>query len=416
MRRLVSELYGTTTLGDCAAALGYLATPRRLIRGGAIERYEREFARRIGVRHAVSFAAGRTALYALLRAFDVGEGDEVLVPLPTHVVVVNAVRYVGAVPIFVDCSAETITLDLDEAERRISPRTRVLIAQHTFGIPVDMDAAAELARRHDLVLIEDCVHALGSTFGGRSVGSIGRGAFFSTEETKTISSTMGGVATTDDETVGRRLRAIQDECLWPSASVTVRYLLKLILYHVLTHPEVHRASRPLYMLLGRSRRTRLAPLPTSEYEQRGERPPEYAQRLSNAQAALALRQLGRLDANVAHRRTTAAIYERALAARSIPTPRPLARSDPAYLRYPIRVSDAEQMADAVAPRAVLGRWFSSVIGEARSPADVGYVPGSCPRAERLAGHLVNLPTHPRVTAEDAHEIVAATVAAIEQER
>jgi dTDP-4-amino-4,6-dideoxygalactose transaminase len=405
--RLVAELYGTTTAGDCAAVLRLLAARSELVRGAAIAEYERAFARRIDVEHAISFASGRVAFYALLRGLGVGAGDDVLLQLPTHVVVVNAIRYTGARPVFVDCDPATFNIDLADAERRATARSKVLVLQHTFGIPVDMDAAQSLARRRGLIVIEDCVHALGATYGGRPVGSLGRAAFFSTEETKTISSTMGGVAVTSDAGLAGRVRAFQASCEWPPALNVARYLLKLIVYHACTTPLLHPYVRPLYTLLGRSDWTRLAPAATARTEQRGDLPSGYAVRLSNAQAAIALRQLRRLDENVGHRRTTAAAYRKRLEALGFELPQPPPAANPAYVRYPVRVRDREAATRAAASRAVLGGWFSAVIGEARSPADVGYQRGTCPQAEAVAGHLVNLPTHQRVGAADVEAIVDA---------
>src|SRR6202011_1681149 len=102
-----------------------------------------------------------------------------------------------------------------------------------------------LARRRGLDIIEDCVHALGATYRGKPVGSFGRAAFFSTEETKTISSTMGGMAVTDDADLAIRLRDFQAGCARPSRSLTARYVLKLVLFHLLTQPTLHRYTRAL---------------------------------------------------------------------------------------------------------------------------------------------------------------------------
>lgn len=409
--RLVAELYGSTTLGDCLVALRHLIALRDLVRGPVIKEYENAFARRIGVHYAYSFSTGRLSLYALLRAFGIGPGDEVLLQLPTHIVVANAIRYVGARPVYVDCTHENFNIDLEEAERKTTPRTKALVLQHTFGIPADMDAALDLARRNDLILIEDCVHALGSTYRGRQVGGLGDAAFFSTEETKTISSTMGGMAVTDDSEAAARLAAFQATCAWPAAATTARYLLKLVVYHVVTHPHVHHYTRPIYTFLGKSPRTRLAPAATSEEEQRGDRPPGYEQRLSNAQAALALRQLRRLDANLAHRRAVAETYRTLLGDRGFPVPEPPPLADAAYLRYPLLVADRQGTRRHAARFAVLGGWFSSVLGEVRALADGGYEPGSCPRAEEATRHLVNLPTHPRVNRRDVENIVEAVATA-----
>ncbi len=189
--RRVGLLGGTTTWADCLVAAYYLANPRRLVQGAAIAEFEAAFARQVGVRHAYSFAAGRVGLYGVLLALGIGPDDEVLVQVPTHIVVANAIRYTGARPVYVDCELNTYNIDLEQAERALTPRTKALVLQHTFGIPADIDGAVALARRHGLEIIEDCVHALGATYDGKQVGGFGRAAFFSTEETKTISTTMG---------------------------------------------------------------------------------------------------------------------------------------------------------------------------------------------------------------------------------
>ena len=397
-------LGGTTTAGDAWTAVGYLLTPGRLVRGPAIEAYEAAFAERVGVRHGYSFVSGRVALFGILKALGVGPGDDVLLQVPTHIVVANAIRYTGARPVYVDCRPDSWNMDFDQAERRVTERTKALVLQHTFGIPADLDRALALCRGHDLDLVEDCVHALGATFDGRPVGSFGRAAFFSTEETKTISTTMGGVAVTDDETLAGSLAEFQRRCPWPSRWLVARYVLKLLVYHVLTGPRIHRWARPLYEATGKRQPL---PGPTSAPEWRGERPARYEERLSNAQAALGLRQLERLDDNLAHRRRIAAIYAERLAGRGLGLPAAPAGADPAFVRYPVWSADRSAAVRALAAHTVPGVWFTSVLGESESPSFGGYRMGSCPTAEAAARDLVNLPTHPRVSPEDAERIAAA---------
>lgn len=402
--RRLALLGGTTTAGDCLAGLRYIAAERHLVQGPAIAAYEQAFAAQVGVRYGYSFSAGRVGLYGLLGAMGIGPGDEVLLQVPTHIVVANAIRFAGARPVYVDCRLDTYNMDLEEAERWITPRTRALLIQHTFGIPVDLDAALDLARRHNLQVIEDCVHALGATYAGRQIGSFGRAAFFSTEETKVISSTMGGMVVTDDAELAARVKAFQESCTWPSASLTRRYIVKLILYYLLTEPYLHGYVRTLYERLGKRHPL---PRPTSDAEFNGRRPPAYAQRLSNAQAGLAFRQLRRLDANLAHRRAVAHWYRARLADATGDALRPPASAEPAFVRYPVWATDRPAAMKAAAPHAVLGDWFTSVLEEASSPWVGDYVAGSCPRAELAARHLVNLPTHPRVQPKDVEAIAAA---------
>lgn len=407
--RHAALLGGASASADCLAALYYMANQRRLVQGPAIREYERAFARRIGVRHGVSFSAGRVGLYAILRAFGIGYGDEVLLQVPTHIVVANAIRYTGARPVYVDCHRDTYNMDVERAERQITPRTKAIILQHTFGIPADIDIALALTRRYGLKLIEDCVHALGASYDRRPLGSFGNASFFSTEETKTISSTMGGMVVTDDGQLADRIEGFQAGCEWPSRWLLVRYLMKFILYHLLTQPHLHRTTRALYEMLGRRQPL---PGPTTGEERHALRPPHYECRLSNAQAALALRQLERLDGNLVHRRRVAAVYGERLSEHGLAVAGLQGKAGPVFVRYPVRVENPAAVQRAVSQRAVLGAWFTSILEEAVSPAHGDYVQGSCPHAEEIAGHLVNLPTHPRVNLQDAEAIASIVVKAV----
>jgi len=325
-----------------------LVSPHHLVQGPTLAEYEQAFARQIGVRYAYSFASGRIGLYEILRALEVGPGNEVLLQAPTHIVVSNAIRFVGAQPVYVDCCLDTYNMDLEQVEQKITPRTKVLLLQHTFGVPADMERAIALAQQHGLIIIEDCVHALGATYDGRQVGSFGRAAFFSTEETKTITSTMGGMAVTDDPELAARLKVFQAGCAWPTTRLTARYILKFIAYHLFTHPHLYRCARSINIRLKQNPNTHLAPEATSFAEQWGIRPPNYEQRLSEAQAALALRQLGRLEKNIAHRRAVANAYTVGLSP-FFDNPRVPSKAKPVFVRFPIRVADRQMAMRIAAP-------------------------------------------------------------------
>src|SRR2546425_12239067 len=407
--RCLALLGGTTRWSDCVEALRYLLGPTRLVQGAKVEEYEQTFARTVGVKHAISFGSGRVGLYGLLRALGVGEGAEVLLSLPTHIVVANAIRFTGARPVYVDCRLEDYNIDLGDAERRVTPRSRVLLLQHTFGIPVDMDAALAFARRHNLAVIEDCVHALGARHDGRQVGTFGRGAMFSTEETKTISTVMGGMAGTNDAHLASRLRTFQASCSWPPMWLTARYLMKFVVYYMLTEPHVHRLARIAYERLGR--RNPL-PVPTTLEERKGQRPRDYERRMGNGQAAVGLCQLSNLKNSLGHRKLVANAYRDRLSGCELRLPQAPAKAEPAFVRYPVWVQDRPKVIRALAPHAVLGTWFTSVLEEAESPEVAGYEPGSCPRAEQAAQHLINLPTHPRVNERDGRILATALIKAV----
>jgi dTDP-4-amino-4,6-dideoxygalactose transaminase len=256
-------------------------------------------------------------------------------------------------------------------------------------------------------MIEDCVHSLGATFRGRQTGSWGRAAFFSTEETKIISTTLGGMVVTDDDDLARRLRDFRrDECHAPRRWLVAQYLVKLVAYHVLTEPLIHRYARAVYKLLG----FQPLPRPVSQDELAGKRPAGYLERFSNAQASVGLRQLRRLDRNIAHRRRIAGVYRQSLAKLDAGSlPHVPADSDPSWCRYPIRVAHLDVVQDAVSQHALPGSWFLSVLEESVSPEVGQYVQGSCPNAEAVIGHVINLPTHGRVTVADARRLARAVI-------
>ncbi|MGI0148096.1 MAG: DegT/DnrJ/EryC1/StrS family aminotransferase, partial [Thermoplasmata archaeon] len=141
--------------------------------------YEEAFAGLVATPFARTFWKGRVALYAILRTLEIGHEDEVILPAFTCVVVPNAVRFAGATPVYADIVPGGYNLDPAGVERAVTPRTRAIIVQHTFGIPADLDPLLEIARRHGLAVIEDCAHSLGSEYRERGVGTFGLAAFFS---------------------------------------------------------------------------------------------------------------------------------------------------------------------------------------------------------------------------------------------
>lgn len=372
-----------------------------MVEGPEIESYERTFARYIGTKYAFSFISGRVGLYGILKSLGIKEGDEVILQVPTHVVVANAIRYTGAKPVFVDCNLRDFNIDIEKAKDAITQKTKAIIVQHTFGIPPDMDEILTIAGEYGLWVIEDCVHALGATYKNKKIGSIGKAAFFSTEETKVISTTMGGMVTTDDKELAERLYSFQQNCSWPSRKLLKKYLIKFIVYYLFTWPYLHRYIRGVYK---KAKIHNPLPEATSHEEAIGEKPPNYELRLSNAQAVLGLNQIGRINENLRHRRKIASIYEKKLKEEGVETPVVHPEAQPSYVRYPLWVQDRQKAIRMLSKYTSVGTWFTSVLEEASCVEKIGYARGSCPNAENASRHLINLPTHMRVTEKDAYLI------------
>jgi|SRR5579872_7339182 len=384
--------YATTnTTREALAALRALVAGIPLSDGPAIAAYERRFAEMVGARHAFSFAAGRMAFYALLEALEVGPGDEVIVPGFTCVVVPNAILYRGATPVYVDIDARTFNLDPAKVEALVTPRTKAIVAQHTFGLACDVDAVNEVARRHGVVVIEDGAHALGARLRGRPVGSLGTAAFFSTDHTKLIGTCTGGMAVTSDDDLAARLAAIQRRAPFlPAASIRAM-LWRFVAEVVLLHPAV--APVGGLLLAARERRPRRATVFFYD-ELRTTRPDgyPYPARLSNAQAHIGLSQLARLDAIVAARRALARAYDAELGAyKDVP------EESHVFVRYVLVTDDREAFMRRFEDVMDTGVWFTSVAhGRDEDFEAIGYRLGSCPIAEHAAAHCANLPTDPRL--------------------
>jgi perosamine synthetase len=149
-------------------------------------------------------------LHLCVRALGIGAGDEVIVPSFTFVAAANAIRYEGATPVFVDVEPRYLNIDPQRIEAAITPRTRAIIAVHTFGCPAAMESILDIAHRHHLYVIEDACEAIGATYGGRQVGSFSDAAVFAFYPNKQITTGEGGVVVTGDAQLGREIRAMRN--------------------------------------------------------------------------------------------------------------------------------------------------------------------------------------------------------------
>src|SRR6185437_8349693 len=176
---------------------------------GEVEQFEKEFAAHLGVPYAVAVSSGTGALHTALSALGVGPGQEIIVPAYMWVAVVAAVVNLVAVPVLEDIG-ETFGMDQEDLQRRITPRTRGIIAVHMSGAPINIAAVAEIARQRGLFLLEDCAQANGASIGGRKVGTFGDMAVFSFQMNKNMTSGEGGAVVTSDLRLYRRAVAAHD--------------------------------------------------------------------------------------------------------------------------------------------------------------------------------------------------------------
>ena len=177
-----------------------------LTTGPKVRQFEEDFARYIGCRHAVALNSGTAALHLALEAVGIKAEDEVLVPTLTFAATAAVVLHLQAKPRLVDCRPETLNLDPDQIERAITAKTRAIIPVHISGLPCEMGRILEIAKAHNLRVIEDAAHALPARFQKQRVGTIGDITCFSFYATKTITTGEGGMATTENPEWAERMR------------------------------------------------------------------------------------------------------------------------------------------------------------------------------------------------------------------
>lgn len=174
-------------------------------KGKYIAQFESAFATYVGARHAASVCNGTVALHLALVALGVGAGDEVIVPTLTYIASANAIKYTGATPVFADSDPRTWQLAVDDVRRKLTARTRAIMAVHLYGHPCDLAALRELARSSGIFLVEDCAEAIGTRYRGAHVGLYGDISTFSFFGNKTITTGEGGMVVTNDETLHTRV-------------------------------------------------------------------------------------------------------------------------------------------------------------------------------------------------------------------
>lgn len=181
-----------------------------LIQGSKVEELETNIARYLGVKHAIAVANGTASLHLALIALGVGQGDEVIVPAFSYIASANVIELVGATPIFVDIDINTFNINTNLIEQVISKKTKAILPVHEFGLACDIGKICELAKKHNLLVIEDAACALGSRENGKFTGTFGNVGSFSFHPRKAVTSGEGGMLVTNDEKLAGKLRILRN--------------------------------------------------------------------------------------------------------------------------------------------------------------------------------------------------------------
>ena len=331
-----------------------------------------------------------------------------ILPGYTCVVVPNAIRFAGAKPVFADIASGGYNLDPLQAEQLVTRQTRVLMVQHTYGIPADMGPLRVLAEKSKLHLIEDCAHVLvGARYQGKLLGSFGRAAFFSSQWSKPYTTGLGGMVVTRDKELAKKLKTIQAMFRQPPVEKTLQLQIQYSLYHHLFRPSLYWLSQESLNALSRYG---LFVGSSNSTELTGEEPADFHWRMSDFQKRTGLAKVGKLQENANHRRLIAKYYTSLLRQHgwSLDSYFDSESENVRLLRFPIQVtSKTSLMAKSRRAHIEIGNWFNTPLHPIAlsEHSMINYRLGCCPNAETTATNTINLPLHERVTQADAEKIV-----------
>jgi len=348
---------------DVKAVLDVLRSGR-LALGPQTEAFEHALAQYVGVTHAVAVNSGTSALHLLVRALGLGPGDEVLVPSFTFAASVNAILYEGATPVFVEIEPETYNLDPEDLARRVTPRTKAIMAVDVFGHPAAWDDILAVAQAHDLRIIDDACEALGAEYKGRKLGTFGDAATFAFYPNKQMTTGEGGIVVTNDGEIARLCRSMRNQ---------------------------GRGEMGAWL----------------EHERLG-----YNYRMTEMSAALGVSQLARLETFLAKRAHVAELYTerlQALTAVRPPVVKPGVRMS--WFVYVVTLAEGthrdtimRRMAnDGVPTRG----YFAPIHTQPYISDRFGDLAGTLPLTEAVAQRTVALPFHNSLAESDIDAVVAA---------
>lgn len=337
---------------------------------------------------------GRLAMYLLLKSFGVGKGDEVLVQAFTCSVVVSAIMALGAKPVYVDIDDE-YNMDLLDLEKKITKKSRVVIVQHSFGMPVEMDKLLKIVKGKDIKVLEDLAHGLGNSYKGKLLGKWGDGAILSFGRDKVVSGLWGGGVVCSEEDYKR---VEEEQKRWPERD---RAWVKKELFYIVWVWLIVQSYG--FLNLGKflhwlSKKAALLSEPISKEEKKASLPLKF-KGMRNELSYLVLGQFNKIEEIIRKRKEGAKFYAKELGKSY--------KEECSYLRYTIEVEGADELRKKTALKGVfLGDWYDQVVApKSIKLEDFGYKIGSCPKAEEKSKRVINLATNPNMRKRDFVRVV-----------
>lgn len=361
-------------------------TSAQYIMGENVRQFEKEFGEYIGVKHSISVGNGTDALVIALEALGIGKGDEVITTPFTFFATAESVSAVGATPVFVDVRMDTFNIDTTKIEEKITSRTKAIMPVHIFGQPADMDEINEIAKKHNLKVIEDACQAVGAEYKGRKTGTLGNIACFSFFPTKNLGCAGDGgmIVTNDDElaTICRALKAHGSGENGEKAYNILNNVVEEVEEDKSADNTVYNPLKYYNYLIGHN------------------------SRLDEVQAAILRVKLPLLDEWNKKRRENARFYNQELSKTELVTPHEVDYVKHVYHMYILQSEKREELAKFLKMNGVAtGIYYPVPLHLQKAYTRLGYKEGSLPNAEYLSKRTFAIPMFTELTNEEKEYIV-----------
>ncbi|MCH8821657.1 aminotransferase class I/II-fold pyridoxal phosphate-dependent enzyme [Patescibacteria group bacterium] len=346
--------------------------------------------------------SGRSAIYSILKALNIGEGDEVIIQAYTCNAVPNPILWTGATPIYADIDIDTLNVDTKSVEKRISSKTKAIIIQHTFGRPGPIEEILDIAKKNKLIVIEDCAHSLGAKYKGKKLGTFGDAAILSFGREKVISSLAGGAVLVNNKNLEKPIEGFINNLDFPSFTTFLKEFNNFFSWRLLIRRVIFTGFGD--KLLGFLNRKDFFNVVTSNKELIGERPNWYPKQFPGTLAKIAAIELQKVDKVNEERSKIAQYYNEHITNEEF---KKLLPNDGIYLRYVLLSENANEIFDkAKIHKFWFGNWYNTPVYPNRVNLEkMKYKLGSCPNAEKVAKKTINLPIYQGMSENEAKEVV-----------
>ncbi len=351
------------------------------------KKFEKKFAKSSNQKYCISYGSGRMALYSILKTMNIKKGDQILLPAFTCAVVPNAIIYAGAKPIYVDIDQRNFNMDVSLIEKKITKKVIAIYVQHTFGVKCDMVAINNLAKKNNLKIIEDNAHFF--DLKGKKESSV-YASFYSLDHSKIINTHLGGVATTNNINVFKRLKNDHKKLFNLTKFNQLRMLLSFLIELIIFNQFFLWIGRPIFQIL-----YYFKIMFYFRDELNTKKPSYYPCKYNEYLASVGINQINNLKKNLNHRAELSLYFEKKIKWYQYDKNKIF---DNSWLRYSFLVKDRKRFLKIFKKKFNLDIWYTSIFeGRQKNYHEIGYKLGSCPTAEYVSKHIVNLPTHLNVS-------------------